>query len=142
MRSSSASRQMSWMMSMAICAFSLEDENTVTLPSSSTSILAPVFSWIPRMTLPPGPMISRIFSGRIRMVMNLGANSESAVQLRLAADVLDDVDGHLRLFAGGREYRHLAVVLHVDLGPRLLLDPANDLAAGADDFPDLLRAAR
>src|SRR6266478_4523157 len=63
-----------------------------------------------------------------------------AVQLRLAADVLDDVDGHLRLFAGGREHRHLAVVLHVDLGPRLLLDPADDLAAGADDLPDLLRA--
>ena len=36
---------------------------SVTLPSSSTSILAPVFSWMPRMTLPPGPMISRIFSG-------------------------------------------------------------------------------
>src|SRR5712692_441456 len=63
-----------------------------------------------------------------------------AVQLRFAADVLDDVDGHLRLFAGGREHRHLAVVLHVDLGPRLLLDPAYDLAAGADDLPDLLRA--
>src|SRR5262245_2025971 len=62
------------------------------------------------------------------------------VELRLAADVLDDVDGHLRLLGGRGEHRHLAVVLHVDLGARLLLDAANDLAAGADDLADLLRA--
>jgi len=29
------------------------------------------------MTLPPGPMISRIFSGRILMVTKRGANSDS-----------------------------------------------------------------
>src|SRR5712691_7300710 len=60
-----------------------------------------------------------------------------AVQLRLATDVLDDVHRHLRLLAGRREHGHLAIVLDVDLGAGLLLDAADDLAAWADDLPDL-----
>src|SRR6476661_2386985 len=63
-----------------------------------------------------------------------------AIDLRLAADVLDDADRHLGRLRARGEHGHLAVVLHVDLGPRLLLDAADDLAAGADDLPDLLRA--
>src|SRR4030095_5240155 len=63
-----------------------------------------------------------------------------AIELRFAADVLDDVHRHLRLLRGGGEDRHLAVVLHVDLGSRLLLDAADDLAPRADDLADLLRA--
>src|SRR6266540_736864 len=60
------------------------------------------------------------------------------VQLRLAADVLDDVHCHLRRVAAGGEDRDLAVVLHVDLGAGLLLDAADHLAAGPDDLADLL----
>ena len=80
MRFSSTSRQMSWIMPRAACAFSLLAEKIVTRPSSSMSILAPVFSWIPRMTLPPGPMISRIFSVRILMVTKRGACAESSAR--------------------------------------------------------------
>jgi len=73
MRSSSTSRQMSWMIPTAFCTDALSGENTVTRPSSSTSIFVPVCSWMPRMILPPGPMISRIFSGRILIVTKRGA---------------------------------------------------------------------
>ena len=52
----------------------------MTLPSSSMSILAPVCSWMPRITLPPGPMISRIFSGRILMVTKRGAYGLSSAR--------------------------------------------------------------
>src|SRR5205823_11857442 len=62
------------------------------------------------------------------------------VQLHLAADVLDDGHGFLHRRAVGREHRDASVVLDVDLGARLLLDAADDLAAGADDLADLLGA--
>src|SRR5207244_10633113 len=60
------------------------------------------------------------------------------VELDLAADVLDDRDRLLDRRLVRREHGHPAVVLDVDLGARLLLDPPHDLAAGADDFADLL----
>ena len=62
-----------------------------------------------------------------------------AVQLHLAADVLDHPQRGLGGVVAGGEDGHLAVVLHVDLGAGLLLDAADDLAAGADDLADLLR---
>jgi len=34
-----------------------------TVPSSSTSIATPVCAVMPRIVLPPGPMISRLWSG-------------------------------------------------------------------------------
>ena len=37
------------------------------------STLTPVWSWMPRTTLPPGPITSRIFSGLIRIVTKRGA---------------------------------------------------------------------
>ena len=46
-----------------------------TLPSSSTLISVPVSSWILRIMAPPLPMMSRIFSGLILMVMMRGAKS-------------------------------------------------------------------
>ena len=45
----------------------------LTRPESSISILVLVSLWIARMTLPPGPMISRILSGLILMVSIFGA---------------------------------------------------------------------
>src|SRR6266571_4071961 len=43
-------------------------EAIVTVPSSSTSIFTPQVATMSRMTLPPGPMTSRIFSGVILSV--------------------------------------------------------------------------
>src|SRR5438309_4259864 len=62
------------------------------------------------------------------------------VELDLAADVLDYRDRPLDRRLVRREHGDPAVVLDVDLGARLLLDPPHDLAAGADDFADLLLA--
>ena len=39
------------------------------------SILAPVVSWMARITLPPGPMTSRMRSGLIQMTSTRGAYS-------------------------------------------------------------------
>jgi hypothetical protein len=50
------------MMEMAARAESAFTAAIFTVPSSSMSIFTPVCSWIPRMTFPPGPMISRILS--------------------------------------------------------------------------------
>ncbi len=47
---------------MARASPSASLEATLTRPESSTSILTPVASMMPRMTLPPGPMRSRILS--------------------------------------------------------------------------------
>src|SRR5437867_4256864 len=60
------------------------------------------------------------------------------VELDLAADVLDYRDRPLDRRLVRREHGDPAVVLDVDLGARLLLDPPHDLAAGADDLADLL----
>src|SRR6266566_4358753 len=60
------------------------------------------------------------------------------VQLHLATDVLDDGQGLLYGRIVGREHGHATIVLDVDLGAGLLLDAADDLAAGADDLADLL----
>jgi hypothetical protein len=48
----------------------------LTMPSSSISMRVLVSLWSPRITLPPGPMTSRILSGLILMMMILGANGE------------------------------------------------------------------
>jgi hypothetical protein len=37
------------------------------------SILVPVASWMPRITLPPGPITSRIRSGLIVIIFTRGA---------------------------------------------------------------------
>ena len=55
------------------------------MPSSSTSILTPVSSMMPRMTLPPGPMMSRILSGWICRVTMRGA---CATARRAAVDMV------------------------------------------------------
>ena len=57
----------------AMAAFSLSEHAMKTVPSSSTSICAPVRSWMLRMVLPPGPMSLPIFSGSILTVMMRGA---------------------------------------------------------------------
>ena len=46
-----------------------------TVPSSWMSIVAPVSSWMPRMTLPPEPMTSRILSVGMVRLMIWGADS-------------------------------------------------------------------
>ena len=51
-----------------------------TVPSSSTLISVPVSSWILRIIEPPLPMISRIFSGLILMVVIRGAKSLISVR--------------------------------------------------------------
>src|SRR4028119_2236425 len=54
-------------------------------PSSLMSILAPVFSTISRMTLPPEPMTSRILSTGICMVSMRGACSPSSARGAVSA---------------------------------------------------------
>ena len=48
------------MMSIAFLTAMPSGEAMCTVPSSSTSIDTPVCAVMPRMVLPPGPMISRI----------------------------------------------------------------------------------
>ena len=48
----------------------------MTVPSFSMSMVVPVSSVIARMTAPPLPMTSRIFSGSIFIVMMVGAHSD------------------------------------------------------------------
>ena len=54
-------------------------EATFTVPSSAMSILAPVFSTISRMTLPPVPITSRILSTAMLNTSMRGACSPSSV---------------------------------------------------------------
>ena len=56
------------------------EEATFTVPSSSILILAPVFSTISRITLPPVPITSRILSVGIFKVSMRGANSPSSAR--------------------------------------------------------------
>ena len=51
-----------------------------TVPSSPTSMVAPVSSVSDRMTLPPLPMTSRIFSGWILSEMMRGANTDMSAR--------------------------------------------------------------
>ena len=60
-------------MAIAALAFSPSIAAISTVPSSSTLISVPVSSWILRIVAPPLPMMSRIFSGLILMVMMRGA---------------------------------------------------------------------
>ena len=55
---------------------------TVTVPSSSTSIEAPVASWIERIILPPGPISRPIFSGSMCVRSSRGAQAEISVRGR------------------------------------------------------------
>ena len=55
-------------------------EATFTVPSSSMSILAPVFSTISRITLPPEPITSRILSTGIFSTSMRGACSPSSAR--------------------------------------------------------------
>ena len=56
------------------------DEAILTVPSSSMLILAPVFSTISRITLPPEPITSRILSVGMCMTSMRGANSPSSAR--------------------------------------------------------------
>ena len=58
---------------MAFLAPDSELEPMMTVPSSSMSTLAPDWSWIERIILPPGPMTAPIFSGSILMRIMRGA---------------------------------------------------------------------
>ena len=60
---------------IALRAFSPETAAISTVPSSSTLISVPVSSWIFRIMEPPLPMISRIFSGLILILVMRGAKS-------------------------------------------------------------------
>ena len=62
-------------------------EAILTVPSFSMSIVAPVSSVIWRMTAPPLPMTSRIFSGSILIVMIDGAHSRH-LRARLGEDLV------------------------------------------------------
>ena len=61
---------------MASSAPSMSLQATVTVPSSSTSIKAPVASWIERIILPPGPISRPIFSGSMCVRSSRGAQAE------------------------------------------------------------------
>ena len=51
------------MMSIAFLTASPSADAMLTVPSSSTSMATPVWSTMPLMVLPPGPMMTRIWSG-------------------------------------------------------------------------------
>src|SRR2546430_1943338 len=69
---------MARILSSAFCIASPSEDATSTVPSSSTSILTPVSSVMPRITLPPGPIRSRMRSGLMWMVTMRGACVESS----------------------------------------------------------------
>ena len=75
--------------SIALRAFSPETAAISTVPSSSTLISVWVSSWILRIIDPPLPMISRIFSGLILIVMIRGAKSD------ISSRADGRTDGHL-----------------------------------------------
>ena len=75
MTPTSGSATMPRIQSIAACAASPSTAATLMVPSSSMSILAPVVSVISRMTLPPEPMTSRIFSFGMLKVVIRGALS-------------------------------------------------------------------
>ena len=67
---------MAWIHFFAASISLAFDEAILTVPSSSMLILAPVFSTISRMTLPPEPITSRILS--VGIVHDLDARRELA----------------------------------------------------------------
>ena len=87
MRPISASCVSSLTIDIAWVTEALSGPKTVTLPESSTSILAPVVSWIARITLPPGPMMSRMRSGLIWIVSMRGAKACSSVRARRPGEI-------------------------------------------------------
>src|SRR5436189_120101 len=88
---------MASIMAVAFWAAFSSTEAISTRPSCSMSILTPVSAVILLMTLPPGPMTSRIFSGLISMVMIRGAKGDSWVH----GDAADRrLDGHARIHQG------------------------------------------
>ena len=101
---------------------------TVTVPSSSTSIIAPVASWMLRIIFPPGPINRPIFSGSICVRSSRGAQRE------------------ISLAGAGDRGQHLAQ----DLDPRVarlgqrgaddLLADALDLQVQLDAGDAVLRA--
>ena len=60
----------------------------LTVPSSSISMVVPVSSVKARMTAPPLPITSRIFSGLIFMVIIRGANADISVFALLMASFM------------------------------------------------------
>ena len=76
MRPTSTSAVISSMRSTAARPALPSTDAILTVPSFSMSIVAPVSSVIARMTAPPLPMTSRIFSGSILIVMIVGAQSD------------------------------------------------------------------
>src|SRR5437762_1888243 len=72
-RPTSTSAVMSSIRFFAACPPSAETQAIETVPSSEISIVVPVSSCSPRMTTPPLPMTSRIFSGLILILMMRGA---------------------------------------------------------------------
>ncbi|MCY1554677.1 hypothetical protein D9M68_912640 [compost metagenome] len=74
---------------LANSAFSGSVEAMVMVPSSSMLIVVPVSSCRPRMTAPPLPITSRIFSGLIFSVVRRGANCDtSALASPIASCIL------------------------------------------------------
>jgi hypothetical protein len=64
------------MMSSAFFTASLSLDATLTVPSSSTSMATPVWSMMPLIVLPPGPMMRRIWSGLTLIWVMRGAHFE------------------------------------------------------------------
>src|SRR5215475_777447 len=96
-RPTSTSAVMSSMRRCASRPAAPDTEATFTVPSLSMSMVVPVSSVIWRMTAPPLPMTSRIFSASILIVMIEGAHSDlierDAHDLRRDAF---DLDVHLQ----------------------------------------------
>ena len=94
----------------------------VTRPVSSTLILAPVASWMPRMVLPLGPMRSPILSGLICIVKMRGAHGDISARWVASAlvisfeDVQPALAGLLQRLFHDLEVEALDLDVHLDRG--------------------------
>ena len=103
----------------------------MTVPSSSMSMVVPVSSVIPRITAPPLPMTSRIFSGSIFMVMMRGAHSDmSARGLEMTSFILPRMCRRPSL-AWARASCMISLVMPCDLDVHL---QRGDAGGGAGDL--------
>src|SRR5438046_2832855 len=103
---------MARILSSAFCSAAPSEDATSTVPSSSTSILTPVSSVMPRITLPPGPIRSRMRSGLMWMVTMRGACIESSPRGRASGWFMTP-----RLWGRARRARALGERPVADLAP-------------------------
>ena len=113
------------MISRAFLTASLSLDAMLTVPSSSTSIATPVWSMMPLMVFPPGPMMRRIWSGLTLIWVMRGAHEVRPRLTQRGEHPVQDEEARLaRLVEGLREDRAgepLDLDVHLDRGDALLV---------------------